>query len=225
MFCDDLNKLLPAYKDIGYSKGCYTVHEPSSDSKVKDVTWVNADFQVFSPSIAKDLTSFFKIAKSGDIFCFDCDGAFLLQGDGRKYLFLCELKSTFDSSDIYHACNQITSTYLKLSMCLNMLPNYRKDDVMVKGFIVSRPAKQDYLRDLHKQSMMGQMSNFTTEAEFCYELCYNAGQPYVLNFKKCHQLKGIPLGKETMTDQIELYHISVAAPDSNITIDAMQYAK
>lgn len=225
MFCDDLNKLLPAYQDIGYSQGSYTVHESSADSKIKDVTWVNADFQVFSTNIAKDLTGFFNSAKSGEIFCFDCDGAFLLQGDNRKFLFLCELKSTFDSSDIYHACNQITSTYIKLSMVLNLLPNYRKDDVMVKGIIVSRPAKEDYLRDLHKQSMMGQMSKFTTESEFCYELCYQASQAYVLKLKKCHQLKGIPLGQETMSDQIEFYHIPVPAPDSNITIDALQFTK
>ncbi len=110
-------------------------------------------------------------------------------------------------------------------MCLNMLPNYRKADVIVKGFIVSRPAKQDYLRDLHKQSMMGYKSKFTTEAEFCYDLCYNAGQAYVLYFKNCHQMKDIPLGKETLTDQIEFYHIPVETPNSNITVDAMKYAK
>lgn len=224
MFCDDLSKLLPVYQDICYYKGSYTVHESSNDSKIKDVEWVNADFQVFSPRIAKDLTGFFQNAKAGEIFCFDCDGAFLLQGDDRKYLFLCELKSTFDSSDIYHACNQITSTYIKLSMVLNLLPNYRKDDVKVKGFIVSRPATDDYLRELHKQSMMGKASKFTTDAEFCYELCYNK-EPYLMNFKKCHQLKDIPLGKETLTDQIEFYHIPVAKPNTYITIDALQYIK
>lgn len=225
MFCDDLSKLLPVYQDICFYKNRYTVHEASTDSKIKDVEWVNADFQVFSPKIAKDLTGFFQSAKSGEIFWLDCDGAFLLQGVDRKYLFLCELKSKFDSSDIYHACNQITSTYIKLSMVLNLLPNYKKDDVTVKGFIVSRPATKDYLRELHKQSMMGLKSKFTTDAEFCYDLCYNDGKSYVLSLKRCHQLKDIPLGKETMTDQIEFYHIPVAEPASNITIDVMQYAK
>lgn len=223
MFCDDLSRLLPVYQNIGYFRGSYTVHETSAESKIKDVTWVNADFQVFNPGIAKDLTGFFQSAKSEEIFWFDCDGAFLIQGDNKKYLFLCELKSKFDSSDIYHACNQITSTYIKLSMVLNLLPNYKKDDVVVKGFIVSRPAKSNYLRDLHKQSMMGHASKFTTDAEFCYDLCYNAGEAYVMEFKKCYQLKDIPLGKETMTDKIEFHHIAVAEPADNTTIDAMQY--
>lgn len=225
MFCNDLSKLLPGYQSIGYFQSTYTVHESSANAKIKDVTWENADFQVFSTDIAKDLTGFFQHAKSGEIFYLDCDGAFLIQGDIKKYLFLCELKSAFDSTDIYHAANQITSTYIKLSMILNLLPNYRKDDVVVKGFIFTRPATQDHLRDLHKQSMMGYKSRFTTDAEFCYDLCYHAEQTYVMNFRKCHQLKAISLGKETLTDQIEFHHIPVPGPSSSITIDVMRYIK
>ncbi|SNU03318.1 hypothetical protein SAMN06298211_101504 [Prevotellaceae bacterium MN60] len=224
MFCDDLSHLLPNYNNICYTEGIYTVYETSADSKVKGLTWTNANFQIFNPDIAKDLTAFFDKAKAGDIFNFNCDGVFLFQGTTQKYLFLCELKSTFDSSDIYHACQQIISTYIKLSMVLNLLPNFRKDDVIVKGFIVSRPAEKTYLRDLHKLTMMGCKSNFTTEAEFCYELCYNSAETYMMQFKNCHQLKDIPLGSETITDRIEFHHINVLAPNSEISIDAMKYA-
>lgn len=225
MFCDDLSKLLPEYQNICYSANNYTVHELSTDSKVKDITWTNANFQIFDPNIAKDLTGFFQSAKAGDIFHFNCDGVFLIQGESKKYLFLCEMKSTFDSSDIYHASNQIISTYIKLTMVLNLLPNYRKNEVIVKGFIISRPADNKYLRDLHKKSMMGYKSIFTTEAEFCYELCYNNPPTYVMEFKNCHQLKDIPLGLETIADRIEFHHISVNEPNTSITVDAMQYAK
>ena len=223
MFCDDLRKLLPEYQNICYVKGSYTVHEPSVDSKVKNITWNNANFQVFNPDIAKDLTGFFQSANSGDIFWYNCDGVFLFQGDCKKYLFLCALKSAFDSSDIYHASNQINSTYIKLSMILNLLPNFRKDEIIVKGFIISRPPDKSYLRDLHKQSMMGNKSKFTTEAEFCYDLCYNSKQPHVVNFKHCHQFKDIPLGSETIADRIEFHHISVEAPNTSIAVDVMQY--
>lgn len=223
MFCDDLNNLLPGYPDIRYVKNSYTIHEPSSNSKVKDITWNNADFQVFDPNIAKDLTRFFKTAKSGEIFCFNCDGVFLFQGESKKYLFLCELKSTFDSTDIYHASNQIHSTYIKLSMILNLLPNFRKDDIVVKGFIISRPPAKSYLRELHKMNMMGKRNKYTTESEFCYNLCYNSAQPFVVNFNRCHQLKGIPLGTENISDQIEFHHISVDDPNTSITVDVMQY--
>ena len=226
MFCDDLRKLLPVYKNICYVKGSYTVHEPSADSKVKDITWNNANFQVFNPDIAKDLTAFFQSAKSGDIFWCNCDGVFLFQGDNsKKYLFLCELKSTFDSSDIYHASNQINSTYIKLSMILNLLPNFRKDEVIVKGFIISRPPKKNYLRELHKQSMMGNKSKFTTESEFCYDLCYGGEQTYVVDFKHCHQFKNISLGAETIVEQIEFHHIAVEEPNTSITVDVMQYVE
>ncbi len=223
MFCDDLRKLLPAYQNVCYVKDRYTIHESSTDSKVKDITWINANFQVFNPDIARDLTCFFRSAKSGDIFCFNCDGVFLFQGESKKYLFLCELKSAFDSSDIYHASNQINSTYIKLSMILNLLPNFRKDEVVVKGFIISRPPDKTYLRDLHKQSMMGNKGKFTTEAEFCYDLCYNSEKKHMLNFKHCHQFKDIPLGSESIADRIEFHHIPVAAPSTSIAVDVMQY--
>ena len=222
MFYEDLKKLLPLY-NMFYVESGFIIHEASEQSKVKDVKWTNANFQVFDPDIAKDLTGFFQSARAGDIFKFNCDGAFLFQGETKKYLFLCELKSSFDSSDIYHASNQIISTYIKLSMVLNLLPNYRKDDIIVKGFIVSRPAEKSYLRDLHKQSMMGSRSRFTTEAEFCYDLCYNDEQTYVLNFRNCHQFKDIPLGSETIADRIEFHHIPVEAPNSSITVDVMRY--
>jgi len=226
MYCDDLRKILPVYKEIYYAKGNCTIHEPSLESKVKEITWYNADFQVLSTDIAKDLTRFFQSAKSGDIFCFNCDGVFLFQGDRKKYMFLCELKSTFDSSDVYHACNQITSTYIKLSMILNLLPNFNMDDVIVKGFIISRPPLNSYLRDLYKQSMFGNnKKKFTTEAEFCLNLCYNnSEQSFMMKFKQCHQFKDIPLGSETIVDGIEFHHISVEEPNTSITVDVMQYA-
>lgn len=208
-----------------YVESDLTIHEASEQSKVKDIIWTNANFQVFDPDIAKDLTSFFQGANAGDIFDFNCDGAFLFQGDNKKYLFLCELKSTFDSSDIYKASNQIISTYIKLSMVLNLLPNYRKDDIIVKGFIFSRPADKIYLRDLHKQSMMGSKSRYPTEADFCYNLCYNKGKTYVLNFRSCHQFKDIPIGSETIADSIEFYHIPVEAPETSITVDVNEICK
>jgi len=156
MFCDDLKKLLPLYQNTGHAENTYIVRETSDNSRIKEVIWINSDFQFFDTNIAKDLTGFFSKARcteDASIFSLDCDGAFLVQGDKHKYLFLNELKSTFDSGDIYHASNQIVSTYIKLNMILNLLPNYQKQDVKVKGFIFSHPANKKYLRDLYRESM------------------------------------------------------------------------
>lgn len=63
MFCDDLKKLLPLYKNTGYAENTYIVHETSDNSKVKEVIWINSDFQFFDTNIAKDLTGFFSKAR------------------------------------------------------------------------------------------------------------------------------------------------------------------
>lgn len=47
MFCDDLKKLLPLYQNTGYAENTHIVHETSDDSKVKEVIWINSDFQFF----------------------------------------------------------------------------------------------------------------------------------------------------------------------------------
>ena len=156
-------------------------------------------------------------------FSLDCDGAFLVQGDKHKYLFLNELKSTFDSGDIYHASNQIVSTYIKLNMILNLLPNYQKQDVKVKGFIFSRPANKKYLRDLYRESI-GKKYKYTTESQLILDLCYNnKQQKVIIKFSQCHKLKDIGLGDNALFDELELYHIDVEEPNTSITMDTSKF--
>ena len=226
MFCDDLKKLLPLYQNTGYAENTHIVHETSDDSKVKEVIWINSDFQFFDTNIVKDLTGFFSKARcteDASIFSLDCDGAFLVQGDKHKYLFLNELKSTFDAGDIYHASNQIVSTYIKLNMILNLLPNYQKQDVKVKGFIFSRPANKKYLRDLYRESI-GKKYKYTTESQLILDLCYNnKQQKVIIKFSQCHKLKDIGLGDNALFDELELYHIDVEEPNTSITMDTSKF--
>lgn len=225
MFCDDFKDLLPLYNNIGYVRNTYTVHESSSNSKVKDVIWINSCFQYFDTKIAKDLTAFFQNAKANEIFRLDCDGAFLVQGDNHKYLFLNELKSTFDSADIYHASNQIVSTYIKLNMILNLLPNYRKKDIKVKRFIFSRPAPADknHLRDLHRKSIDKRKQD-AKGAELVLRLCCKKKQDKVIiKPSQCPKLKDIPLGNNALFDELELYHIDVKEPNTSIIMDTSKF--
>ena len=97
-----------------YSNKDISIKETSSQSKVKELIWSNSCFQYIDPTIVKDLTSFFQKANSSDIFHSDCDGITILEENGKKYLFLSELKSTFDSSDVFHAREQIISSYIKI---------------------------------------------------------------------------------------------------------------
>lgn len=226
MFCDDLKELFPLYNNTGHVKNKYTVHESSNNSKVKDIIWINSNFQYFDTNIAKDLKGFLskvRHPKDASIFSLDCDGTFLVQGDKNKFLFLNELKSTFDSKDIYHASNQIISTYIKLNMILNLLPNYQKQDIKVKGFIFSRPADKRVLRDLFRKSIK-ERRKYLTEYQLTLDLCFNNKQKkIIIKPSMCHKLKDIPLGENALFDEMELYHIDVMEPNTSITMDTSKY--
>lgn len=222
MYCDDVKLLLPKYaNNTGYAMNSYTIHEPNVDVKVKDVVWINGNFQYFDNTIVKDMSGFFQLAHAADAFKMDCDGIFLVQGTSKKYLFLCELKSSFDSSDIYHASEQIISSFIKINAILNILPNYNINDIEVRGFIFSRPADKKLYRDFYKKSLSSK-SKYCTEPELVINICYGK-KNYVLRPKDCYILKDLPLGNNGVFSQIEFYHIDVPDPQLNITLDVRNY--
>lgn len=222
MTCDDLKKIFSKYASTGYFQNSLTIRESDPQAKVKEVIWTNADFQNIDQQIVKDMTSFFQTAQTEDIFHDDCDGIMIFEKDGQKYLFFSELKSTFDSHDIYHAKDQIISTYLKINLVLNLLPNYKTEDYMVKGFIFSYPPQRSYLYDLNKMQRYAVGSKYKTESEFILDLCYNSTCT-TLTPLSCHKLKGLPLGDRGIFRAIEIHHIQVPKNENSITLDVRNY--
>lgn len=222
-FCSDLKTLFPKYS-MEYSREDVSIREISSQSKVKELIWSNSCFQCIDPAIVKDLTSFFQKAGAADIFHNDCDGITVLEENGKKYLFLSELKSNFDSTDIFHAREQIISSYIKFNWLMHLLPCYNKKDFVVKGFIVGLPPKKDYLRDLYKQSMLDFTNHYHAESDFVLRLCYhNSQKKIMIKPSDCHKLRSLPLGYEGLFEEIELYYIEVPVGCSSVKIDVHDY--
>ena len=183
-----------------------SIRETSSQSKVKELIWTNSSFQCIDPTIVKDLTSFFQKANSSDIFHNDCDGITILEENGKKYLFLSELKSTFDSRDVFHAREQIISSYIKINMVMHLPPN------------------KDYLRDLHKEQFLDCNNQYNAESEFVLDLCYgNKEKKITLKPNDCYKLKKLPLGDRCLFNEMELYYIEVAEDCSSIKLDVHDY--
>lgn len=205
--------------------GAVSVKESNSKAKVREVIWTNARFQYIEPAIVKDMTSFFQQAQSPSIFHSDCDGIMLFDGNnGEKYIFLSELKSTFDSSDIYHAKDQIISSYLKINMVMHLLYAYNREDYIVKGFIFSYPPQKSYLQELYKQQMMNPSTGrYKTEAEFVLDLCYGSNKISFLRPTDCHCLKNLPLGDRGIFDKIEFHFVEVPVGQQSITLDVQQF--
>ncbi len=204
-------------------KGSVEIIEHESGAKVKKVTWIGSDFDHFDHTLAKDLKEFFDPAGSPDVFMHDCDGVILFEDDGRKYMFLTELKSSFSTQKLHEAKTQIASSFLKTNMLLHLSLCYKLEDYIIKGFIVGRPPKSDFIVTLHKGSML---SNKQKERE--YDL---AKRLLILSQTKSAKfrpyelfcLRGLPLGNRGVFPEIELHFIEVHEPDSEITLDIRDY--
>ena len=222
MTCDDLKKLFPVYVSTDYFRGSLVIRETDSQAKVKEVIWTNSDFQNIEQKIVKDMTSFFQMANADDVFHHDCDGIMIFEEGGQKYMFFSELKSTFDSSDIFYAKDQIISSYLKINMLLNLLQNYKTEDYIVKGFIFSYPPNPSYIYELNRARYLSKKSKYKTESEFILDICH-FGTSTKLTPLSCHKLKGLPLGDRGVFQEIEIYHIQVPENDSSITLNVQDY--
>lgn len=219
MTCDDFKRIFPKYQGMRYISDNAEVEETKEDAKVRKVVLENSCCQVIDPLMVKEFSSFFDKAGSDDIFLKDCDGIFLYDGsNGKKHLIFCELKSEFSTTKIYDGYKQILSSCIKLKMLMNLLPNYRKDDYEVIGFIFSRPKKE--LRDFYKQ---GLLSSKNREANFVRKLCYTKESSYKLTTKECPEIKDLKLGENVLFDTLKLHHIAVAVPNETYRLDVQQY--
>lgn len=221
-FCDDLKTLFPKYS-IKYCKNSVTINESSPNAKVKSVIWSNADFHYIDSMIVKDMTSFFELANSAKIFNLDCDGITIFEKNGNKYMFFSELKSSFDTRDIFHAKDQIISSYIKINMIMHLLRCYNSNDFIIKGFIICLPPNYNYLRDLYKQQLLNPGNKYKSEADFVIELCYFKEKKMQLKPTDCFNLKDLPLGNFGIFKEMEFHYIEVPNESSNITLDINNY--
>lgn len=204
-------------------KGKVEIIEHESGAKVKKVTWVGSEFDHFDHTLAKDLKGFFELAGSPDVFMHDCDGVILFEEDGRKYMFLTELKSNFCTQKLHEAKTQIASSFLKTNMLLHLSLCYKLEDYIIKGFIVGRPPKSDFKVTLHKGSML---SDKQKEREYDLAkklLIQNPTQSVTFRPYQMFCLRGLPLGDRGIFPKIELHFIEVHEPASEITLDIRNY--
>lgn len=159
---DFLDAVAPKYTS-DLCKGSVDILEHDAGALIRKVVWKDADFQHMDHQLAQDMKSFFDLAGSPEVFMKNCDGIVLFEVDGKKYMFLTELKSNFSTENLLKAKVQIISSFIKTNMLLHLSACYRLEDYIIKGFIVSYPPKRDFVINMHKGSML---SNKSKEREF-----------------------------------------------------------
>lgn len=226
MVCDELKELFPKYDKMCYVSDNAEVIEVGGNAKVKKVIWKDGGCQICDPLLIKDLTAFFQLSESKSILHKHCDGILIFDGsEGKRNLVFCELKSSFDTKELYRGYQQIISSCIKMKLLLNLLPNYTYDDYEVKGFIFSKPKKKGLLRDLYKQSLLPKQSQNNKEANFILKLCTKENKPYVVQPADHGVLDEVPLGKNVLFSTMELYHIEVPQENGICEIYVSDYIK
>lgn len=219
-FADFFKSVAPKYCYKEH-KNFVDIHEHDAGATLKKLRWQDSDFFHMDHQLAKDLTSFFQMAKSPKVFNHDCDGVILFEHDGKKYMFLNELKSGFDTGKILEAKEQIVSTFLKTNMLLHLFSCYKLEDYTVKGFIVSRPPKKDFKINCYQMSMVnnkkGREYDLTRKLVYCKDKCFK--------FRPCdiNCIAGLPLGDRGIFKSIELHYIEVKESHSETTLSVIDY--
>lgn len=179
--------------------------------------WNGSRFLTLQSCIAKDMTSFFQSYGAQSIFNKDCDGVTIFEDRDKRYLFLTELKSSFDQR-IAEAKHQLLSSLLKINLLLTLTPGWQIEKTIIKGFIVSpRPGEtkaSEWKRDYRRHANSARRHEFRKDA-FCGQLLMLADrkQPMTLTPETSHHLGPCRLGARAVPPRIYLYYIPVP-PDT-----------
>ena len=165
--------------DVMILENMYPIYNKLKNSKEWKVVYEGKKFGVFLPASEAD----------------------------RKFIYICEIKSSFIADNIVKAKDQVVGSYLKLHSLLSLLQSYKQSEWTVRGIIASftPPAEkvQDFLR---KKSTGDKVSSF------CYD--FQRDKKYVMPEDKCKKYFS-PLN----VPEITLYHVSVPGMPDSYTID------
>ncbi|MDR0894936.1 MAG: hypothetical protein LBN06_06510 [Prevotellaceae bacterium] len=181
----------------------------------------NADFYSIDTNIITRLNALFT-ERAPEILRKDCDGIVMLKKADKVYFILCELKSTFDSADLYKAMHQIVSSYIKLNMVLNLLDGYNSKDCVYRGLIVSLPLEDNssYALELKNRLLLPDTQRYKKDSIWAAELFCNRGS--TLKATECEKLNGIPLSPSCLFDELEFHYIDTHGSNF-VSIDITSY--
>lgn len=172
--------LYPHYSSVAFRNSCVIKEKENVREKAFLELKINGVNGYEIPNnVVKDATSFYSKAKSPGTLAHDCDGIFFFEYSGKKFLFLCELKSSFSSQEIQKAKEQVIGSYLKMHSLLSLLQGYRKDEIEVRGLIVSFEPETEKLLAIEKKSENDR------SCRFCTLLCKE--NKYVMPQRNCER--------------------------------------
>lgn len=205
---DEFNKVYPVYQS-SLNVDC-TFDEDDNLGKLntfQHLTINGINSCVIPKHVIKNITSLYDSAGSHESLRKDPDGIFLIEDDGKKYIYIIEMKSSYTQSNIVKAKDQVVGSYLKLHSLFSLLQSYNPSEWTVRGIIASFTPPAEKVQDFLKKKTNGDKAS-----SFCYN--FQRDKKYVMPEEKCKKYFS-PLN----VPEITLYHVSVPGMSDSYTID------
>lgn len=174
--------VFPNFSTIQFD-GSYTVKEPQNEKngKLYQLTMTGIKGFAFPHEMSGISSSF---AEKGGVkinkyeyLQHDCDGIMLFEHNGQKYILLSELKSTFSSSKIDYAKNQLVGSYMKIIGILSIFQGFKIQDYKVAGIIASFAPTDEQINSLSK----------TEDKKNVFAISLNRDRYKFMSAEKCNE--------------------------------------
>lgn len=206
--CNEFGEIFPNYAPQPM-KGTYLCEEqehPGNPNTFRLFTLNQVEGYSIPNTLVKDDSSIFVKAGTKDLLREDCDGIFLTEQEGKKYLYLCELKSTFSTQQITKAKNQLIGSYLKLHSLFSLLQAYHPEEWIVKGIIVS------FAPDTETVNLLSKNREQNKAYDFCF--CLYRDKKYTMPAANCQQFFA-PLNLPELT----LHYLAVPGKQKEFSVN------
>lgn len=208
----------------------HTVIETGKNATFTELIWTNARFLVINADLAKGLKGFFERNKSVRLFHDDCDSLMLFEYGSERFFYASEMKSSFNTTEIAHAKEQLISSILKINMLLNLTQYWQIEKTKVKAFIIA-PAPTDselideWIRDWQKKEHGNPRVKSNPVTIFCGKLLWHwrKGKPLLITPTNSFHLGPCKIGERGFPSCMELRFIDLPAGSSTITLDALSF--
>lgn len=206
--CNEFGEIFPNYAPQPM-KGTYLCEEqehPGNPNTFRLFTLNQVEGYSIPNTLVKDDSSIFVKAGTKDLLREDCDGILLTEQEGKKYLYLCELKSTFSTQQITKAKNQLIGSYLKLHSLFSLLQAYHPEEWIVKGIIVS------FAPDTETVNLLSKNREQNKAYDFCF--CLYRDKKYTMPAANCQQFFA-PLNLPELT----LHYLAVPGKQKEFSVN------
>ncbi|MBS5550582.1 MAG: hypothetical protein KHX53_00685 [Bacteroides sp.] len=206
--CNEFGKIFPNYapQPMNGKYLCEEQEHPGNPNTFRHFTLNQVEGYSIPNTLVKDDSSIFVKAGTKDLLREDCDGIFLTEQEGKKYLYLCELKSTFSTQQITKAKNQLIGSYLKLHSLFSLLQAYHPEEWIVKGIIVS------FAPDTETVNLLSKNREQNKAYDFCF--CLHRDKKYTMPAANCQQFFA-PLNLPELT----LHYLAVPGEQKEFSVN------